>query len=303
MSYLFTCPHCHTRTQVEDEYSGQAGECVVCGHKITLPDFAPAAVNPSDHHRTTPGKKRRRSAAWIVAAVVMLLIVGAAGIAIVQVGGTTAARLRSGRARINSIQNLEKIAQALNAYAADHGTYPAPSILDGTGKPLLSWRVLILPYLDEVELYDQFDLTSAWDSAQNQQVTYGQMPSVYRHPDTDAWAVDSVYHMVTGDGTLFPKSGPLGPKQVIDGAEKTILLVESQASSSWTEPVDLNFAASGGTINSAAGKDLGGVTAGGVCVVTVDGRGHFLVETTAPMTVNSLITPQGGEPLPDDVLD
>lgn len=303
MSYLFTCPHCHTRTEVEDEYSGQAGECVVCGHEITLPDFAPGAAIQPDHHRTTQSKKRKRSAAWMAVAVVMLLIVGAAGIAIVQVGGTTAARLRAGRSRIGSIQNLEKIAQALNAYAADHGAYPAPAIVDGNGKPLLSWRVLILPYLGEVELYDRFDLSSAWDSVPNQQLTYAEMPSVYRHPDTDPWATDSVYYMVTGDGTLFPKSGPLGPKQAIDGAAKTILLVESQASNIWTEPVDVSFAASGGAINSASGTDLGGVTPGGVCVVTVDGRGHFLAETTAPMTVNSLITPQGGEPLPDDVLD
>lgn len=303
MSYLFTCPHCRTRTEVEDEYSGQTGECVVCGHEIILPDFAPGAGTDAGRHRDVHSKKRKRSAAWMVAAVVMLLIVGAAGIAIVQVGGTTAARLRAGRTRIGSIKNLEKIAQALNAYAADHGAYPAPAILDAAGKPLLSWRVLILPYLDEVELYDQFDLNAKWDSVQNQQITYGQMPSVYRHPDTDAWATDSVYHMVTGDGTLFPKSGPLGPKQAIDGAAKTILLVESRASSIWTEPADLDITASGGTINSASGTDLGGVTAGGVCVVTVDGRGHFLTETTAPMTVNALVTPQGGEPLPDDVLD
>lgn len=303
MSYLFTCPHCHTRTEVEDEYSGQAGECVVCGHEIILPDFAPVAGRSPGRQQAAHPKKRKRSVAWMLAAVVMLLIVGAAGIAIVQVGGTTAARLRAGRTRIASIQNLEKIAQALNAYAADHGAYPAPAIRDGNGKALLSWRVLILPYLDEVELYDQFDLDAPWDSVQNQQVTYGEMPSVYRHPDSDSWATESVYHMVTGDGTLFPTSGPLGPKQAIDGAAKTILLVESHSSSIWTEPIDLNYAASGGTINSASGTDLGGVTAGGVCVVTVDGRGHFLSELTAPMTVHSLVTPQGGEPLPDDVLD
>ncbi len=303
MSYLFTCPHCHTRTEVEDEFSGQTGECVVCGHDISLPDFAPGARAKVTPPGIANRRRRKRSVAWVAAAVVMLLIVGAAAVAVVRLGGSTAAKLRAGRTRIGSVKNLEKIAEALNAYAADHGAYPAPAILSSTGKPLLSWRVLILPYLGEEELYDKFNVNAAWDDMQNQQVTYGEMPSVYRHPDTDAWATDTVYHMVTGAGTLFPKSGPLGPRQVTDGADKTILLVESPASTIWTEPADLDFAATGGTINSSGGTDLGGVTDGGVCVVTVDGRGHFLNETTSPMTVNALITPQGGEPLPDDVLD
>src|SRR5690554_4985568 len=125
MTYLFTCPHCHTRTEVEDAFSGQSGQCVVCGREITLPDFSPADASavPAPH---SSRRRRKRSVAWVAAAVVMLLIVGAAGIAMVRIGGTTAARLQAGRIRIGSIQNLEKIAQALNAYAADHGVYPAP---------------------------------------------------------------------------------------------------------------------------------------------------------------------------------
>ncbi|EMI44226.1 MULTISPECIES: DUF1559 domain-containing protein [Pirellulaceae] len=301
MPYLFTCPHCHTRTEVEDEFSGQSGECVVCGREITLPNFAPGAVaRPSGGVRIG---KRRRSAAWVAAAVVMLLLVGASIIAVARVGGSTAQKLRQGRERIASIKNLETIAQALNAYAADHGAYPPPAIKSRTGKPLLSWRVMILPYLGEEELYDQFNLNAAWDSDQNQMITYQAMPSVYRHPNSQPWATDTAYHLVTGAGTLFPKTGPLGPKQVVDGATKTILLVESQGSSSWTEPIDLDIVASGGRINSVTGNDFGGVTEGGVCVVTVDGRGHFLPESTAAMTVNALVTPRGGEPLPDDVLD
>ncbi|TWU19050.1 DUF1559 family PulG-like putative transporter [Allorhodopirellula heiligendammensis] len=303
MPYLFTCPHCDTRTEVDDAFSGQSGECVVCGHEITLPNFAPGARANGPHVQRPARTRRKRSVAWVAVAVVMLLIVGAAGIAIVRVGGTTAAKLRTGRTRMGSMKNLEKIAQALNAYAADHGIYPAPAILDHAGNPLLSWRVAILPYLGEEELYDQFDLGASWDSAQNQQISYRGMPTIYRHPDTNSWATETVYHLVTGAGTLFPSSGPLGPKQVIDGATQTILLVESSAPSIWTEPADLDFARSAGAINSSSGTDLGGVTDGGACVVTVDGRSHFLPETTAPMTVNALITPQGGEPLPDDVLD
>ncbi|WP_404310420.1 DUF1559 family PulG-like putative transporter [Neorhodopirellula lusitana] len=310
MPYLFTCPHCQTRTEVEDEFSGQTGECVVCGRQIQLPDFAPQSGNAEgvnagrsvgSHGGSTP--KRKRSVAWVVAAVMMLLIVGAAVIAIAQVGGSAAQRVRQGRERMASIRNLEKIALALNAYAADHGTYPAPAILGQGGKPLLSWRVQILPYLGEEELFDRFNLNERWDSEENQMLSYQDMPAVYRHSSSQGWATDTVYHLVTGTGTLFPASGPLGPKQVLDGAGKTILCVEARKASNWTEPVDVDAITAGGKINSTGGSDLGGVTEGGVCVVTVDGRGHFLAESTPAMTVNALVSPKGGEPLTDDVLD
>ncbi|MFG0290687.1 MAG: DUF1559 domain-containing protein [Rhodopirellula sp. JB044] len=301
MPYLFTCPHCHTRTEVEDEFSGQSGECVVCGREITLPDFAPGAGSRAA--TVGSGKKRQSSAAWVAAAVVMLLLVGSSIVAIARIGGSTANRLRQGRERIASIKNLETIAEALNAYAADHGSYPPPAIRSRTGKPLLSWRVMILPYLGEEELYDRFNLNAAWDSSTNQMLSYQDMPVVYRHPDNQGWATDTPYHLVTGTGTLFPSTGSLGPKQVADGATKTILLAEARVSSTWTEPIDLDFATTGGRINTAAGSDFGGVTEGGVCVATVDGRGHFLPESTAALTVNALVTPRGGEPLADDVLD
>jgi len=305
MPYLFTCPHCHTRTEVEDEFTGQSGECVVCGCEIELPNFAPGASSRTPAGNAAgriPGKKKR-SVAWVAAAVVILMLIGASIIAIARIGGSTAAKLRQGRARIASINNLEKIAQALNAYAEDHGAYPAPALLSKSGRPLLSWRVLLLPYLGEEELYDRFDLNAAWDAGQNQSITYDEMPSVYRHPDSQGWSTETAYHLVIGAGTLFPRTGPLSPKQVIDGSTKTILVVEARASSIWTEPMDVDLASTGGTINGSNGKDFGGLTEGGMCLVTVDGRGHFLPDTTAAMTVNALATPQGGEPLPDDVLD
>lgn len=233
----------------------------------------------------------------------LLLIAGAGVIAIARIGGSAAAKVRQGRERLASIRNMEKIVAALNAYAADHGAYPAPAITSRTGNPLLSWRVLILPYLGEETLYDQFALGRAWDDALNQQFTYGNMPAIYRHPNSQAWGTETAYHLVTGNGTLFPPSGPLGPKQVTDGATKTLLLVEARSSSIWTEPVDVDVIASGGDLSSTTVGGLGSVSVGGMCVVTVDGRGHFLSDTTPPMTINALITPRGGEPLPDDVLD
>lgn len=309
MPYLFTCPHCQARTEVEDQYSGQSGECVVCGRGITLPQFAatasrarPGAANP----RSGPGRRKSSPLAYAAAAAVVLLIIGAGFIGLIQVGSSTASRLRQGRVQLNSIRNLETIAKAMNAYAADHGTYPPPVLRDKNGKALHSWRVLLLPYLGEEDLYRQIDLSIAWDEGENQMVSYGEMPAAYRHPSLQSWSFQTNYYLVTGPGTLFPPGGSLSPSQVPDGRSKTILVVEAQAQgqqSLWTEPVDLDVLSVAGTINVNAGRDLGGVTDGGVCVATADGRAHFLSDATPTMTVQSLLSPAGDEPLPDDVLD
>lgn len=300
MTFLFTCPHCQSQTEVEDEFSGRTGDCVVCGREITMPEFA-----GSRRLGRRPGK-RKKSAIWFVAAGLALLLVGAGLIAAIQVGSRTAKKIRTGRQRLSSIKNMEKIASALNAYAADHGVYPAPYTTDGAGRKLHSWRVTILPYLGEDGLFNQIDKDVPWNAGDNQRILYDQMPAVYRHPESNRWGMGTVYHLVTGAGTLFPSTGPMGPRQVTDGATKTILLTEGQMNNmteSWMEPYDLDVTTIGGLINPPSGIGLGGVTEGGVCVATVEGSGHFLPDTTPPLTVQALITPAGGEPLSADVLD
>lgn len=298
MPYLYTCPNCSTRTQVDDEFSGQSGECVVCSKPIVLPDFAPAL------RRTK--SRRLPPAAWIAAAVVLLLIVGAGLVAVIQVGGNTAQRLREGRVRLSSTRNLETIAKAFRAYAADHGSFPPAFSEDANGRKLHSWRVLLLPYLGEEELHEKFNLSQPWDSSQNMRAAREGFPSVFRHPESAGWGMETNYFLILGEGTLYPPSGPLKPEQVRDGMEKTILVTEAMvplSSGFWTEPIDLDASKIAGGINVNPGQDLGGITTGGVCIVTADGRGHFLPDSTPPLTVSSLITPRGGEPLPDDVLD
>ncbi|MEM6776840.1 MAG: DUF1559 domain-containing protein [Planctomycetota bacterium] len=302
MPYLFTCPHCQARTEVEDTYSGQSGHCVVCAAAITLPDFA------GNQGANEVGSKSRKRVpvVWIVTAGSLLVMIGAGLVAAIRYGGATADRLREGRVRLTSIRNLETIAAALNAYASDHGTYPPSIVRDAAGKPMHSWRALILPYIGEEELYLEIDFEKPWDAPENQSVTYGPSPSVFRHPTIQGWSRDANYYLITGPGTLFPNSGPLGPGDVTDGPHKTILAVEAASQSQstlWLEPVDLDVVSIGGRINGSPGRDMGGVTNGGVCVATTDGDGHFLAESTPRLTVQSLITPRGDEPLPDDVLD
>ena len=300
MPYLFTCPHCQTKTQVEDRFSGKSGTCVSCGEPIQLPAFNTTTTQQNS-------SKQNRSIGAIVAATVVLVLLAAVLIAAIRFGSRTVTTLQSSRERTKSIRNIEKIAAALNAYAADHGTYPPPYTKDASGMPLHSWRVLILPYLGKDDIYNNFDLSVAWNMGNNLNVAYQNVPVVFQHPNRNSAGLynESAYYLITGTGTLFPPTGPLGPDSFADDPSQTILVTEAMpltTSGVWTEPVDLDNSLLQGTIGVTR-SELGGVLDDGVIIVTVDERAHYLDTSTPPATVKALITPRGGEPLADDTLD
>ncbi|TWU00756.1 hypothetical protein Pla52n_41250 [Stieleria varia] len=306
MPYLFTCPHCQTKTQVDDRYSGHKGQCATCGGDITVPYFTDAGAVQASATRSATAK-RNKSTGLFVAAGLAVVILACIVFAAIRYGGQTVAALTENRLRSASMKNLQEIATALNAYADEFGTYPPAYTTSANGTPLHSWRVLILPYLDEVELYDQFDLSKPWSDEANMSVAY-QMPGVYEHPDTNAvgYSMVPAYYYLTGPGTLFPKGKPLGPEDVKDNGSQTILVIEGRptiSSGMWTEPVDMDYGKMQGLVGGAVGIEPGGWIPGGVAMATVDGRAHFLPIGTPASTFNALVTPAGNEPLADDTLD
>lgn len=305
MPYLFTCPHCQTKTQVDDRFSGQSGNCVTCGGAIQLPEFAkqdqPGAARPLG------GVKSDRLIRWVVAAMVGLVLVGALMVALFRIAGDTIAEMSSGRYQASSMKNLQRIAEALNAYAADFGTYPPSATRDANGRPMHSWRVLILPYLGEDQLYNQFNLSQPWDHPTNL-LAASRMPAEYRHPSGAVTSTPnaSAYYLITGPRTLNPASGPLGPDRVTDNASQTVLVIEGMPlvpSGQWSEPIDLDISKMQGDLKLNPGIEPGGLLDNGVAFATVDGRPHFVPDTIEPFSMIALMTANGGEPLADDLLD
>lgn len=296
MPYLFTCPHCQTQTMVEDQFSGQSGECVTCGRAIQIPKFGGGGTRFSQ-----PSSTGLRVG---VGAAIAILIVLAVAFVAIRYGGRGVNTIITNRTRGQCIQNAEKIAKALNAYARDYGTYPPSITYAADGKKAMhSWRVLILPYLGYQSLYNRYDLDQPWDSTNNQSVVF-DMPQEYRSPAAVMVSgVESHYFLIAGPGTLFPNTGPLGPTSVVDSPAKTLLLVQAEGgpllTTQWTEPGDFDVTNTSLTI----GIDIGGSHAGGTTAATVDGRGHFLREDLEQGVMKALITPTGGEGLSDDVLD
>src|SRR5207302_1956982 len=88
-------------------------------------------------------------------------------------------RMAAGRTR--SANNLKQMALATINYADAFGRAPAAAICDKNGKPLLSWRVAILPFIEQDNLYKQFHLDEPWDSDHNKKLL-ARMPNVYALP-------------------------------------------------------------------------------------------------------------------------
>lgn len=145
-------------------------------------------------------------------------------------------------AEVESQQKLKQLMLALHNYHDTYKKFPAFASVDANGKPLLSWRVLILPLLGEVKLYEEFRLNEPWNSEHNRKLI-ARMPDVFKSPKLGEPGMTN-YLAVVGRECVFDGS-PKGFKlsQIADGTAITLALVEANADQSvaWTKPQDWRF--------------------------------------------------------------
>ncbi len=294
MPVLFACPHCGAETEVEDVYLGQTGPCYCCGKNVTVPRTSkPDPVFDPD--KKSSGTKVGMVMAMVLA--VTLVVVGLLGVAFLaarpvinQIASSTQQSACEG--------NLAQIATALELYHDTHGVYPPPYFADENGKPIHSWRVMILPQLGYKWLYDRYDFNQPWDSPQNLMII-SQMPSVFGCPlDTNGVAsFETSYMVVVGQGPMFPPHGTVSNSQISDGLAGTAMLVEvAESQVGWTEPKDLDARTMTFEVNGGGyGDEISSLHSGGAVYITADGKTHFLPDNTPPDFVEALITIRGGE--------
>jgi hypothetical protein len=149
-------------------------------------------------------------------------------------------------ARLRSGGNLWHLALAMHNYSFYNGRLlPPATIYDPNGKPLLSWRVAVLPYLGHEELHKQFKLDEPWDSPHNSPLL-AKMPKVYAPPGGKTKEpYTTCYQVFVGDGGMFEKKEGISLSEVsaADGASNTIMIVEAREPVPWTKPVDLPYTA------------------------------------------------------------
>ncbi len=155
--------------------------------------------------------------------------------------GFQAAREAARRAQCTN--NLKQISIALHNYYEDYDRFPPPAVTDAEGKPLLSWRVLILPYLDQPELYARFKLDEPWDSPHNRELLALE-PDPYKCPSSKPiqLAPDgnlTTYRALVGHGAAFEAGQSLTLDDFTDGTSNTLMVAESKEGVPWTQPIDL----------------------------------------------------------------
>jgi hypothetical protein len=109
------------------------------------------------------------------------------------------------------------------------------------GKPLLSWRVAILPYIEQNNLYKKFKLDEPWDSPHNKPLLE-EMPPVYACPSTATQRpFSTTYRAVVGKDTVIQAERGVQIADIIDGITNTLMIVEAKEAVPWTKPDELRF--------------------------------------------------------------
>jgi hypothetical protein len=193
-----------------------------------------------------------------------------------------------------SAANLKQIGLAMHNYLGAHNGFPR-GIYGPSGKIGLSWRVALLPYVEQDVLYKQFKLNEPWDSPHNKALA-ARMPAIYAAPGKENSDGLTHYRSFEGkDGLLrpVPPGAPgqhargLGVTQISDGFSNTAVVVEATEPTVWTKPDDLPFESN--TVPKL------GIFRSGTNILLGDGSIYVLKEELPPATLKALLTPAGGE--------
>ncbi len=202
--------------------------------------------------------------------------------------GGTPEEVKDYNPKDHSLENLEQIGKAMLEYHKKNKSFPPAAHFGDGDKPLLSWRVLLLPYLGERDLYDQFKMNEPWDSPDNKPLA-DQIPEVYKTPD--ATPPETCYLVPSGMGTIFSAKRGIPRGAIHDGPENTLLVVEANLDRSvvWTSPEELRF------VQDNPSSGIGSFRRDAFLAVTADGAAHYLPNTLNADLMRALFTASGKE--------
>jgi hypothetical protein len=209
--------------------------------------------------------------------------------------------VRSPGRRAWCANNLRNLAQAIYGYRQANGHYPPAYVADENGKPMHSWRVLILPFLDRKDIYEQYKFDEPWDGPNNRKLHH-LVIDLYRCPSSSPGnETMTSYAAVVGPTTMWDASQAPGVKGVPDGEGNTLLVVEvADSGIHWMEPRDLHVGRMAPGINAKAGQGISSKHKGIANVAFADARVMLLQDDIKPRVLDALLTRDGGETLPPE---
>lgn len=194
---------------------------------------------------------------------------------------------REAARRVQSSNNLKQIVVAAHNYADVHRVFPNGGEPSTNSKSKLSWRVQLLPFIEQAPLYEQFHHDEPWDSAHNIKLL-DRMPAIYKHPRSTAPVGMTVYQMSVGENLAGEAGKQLSLRDFTDGTSNTIFAVETtdEAAVPWTKPEDINPALKPEGLRMSAGNFL---------VALTDGSVRSFPVSIAPEQLRAMLTRNGGE--------
>jgi prepilin-type N-terminal cleavage/methylation domain-containing protein len=196
------------------------------------------SINPYDSPET-PGQAPEKAPGRRKFTLVELLIVIAVIGVLVAMLLPNVRMSREAARRSSCSNNLKQIGIALHNYHDDYQSFPPAYTVAADGKPLHSWRTLILPYLEQKPLYDKIDLSKPWDDPANQ-AAYDSAVSVYQCPSANAPAGQTTYLAVVAPGSCLQPAKPRQMDEIIDGSSSTLIAMEMDLKRAvhWMSPAD-----------------------------------------------------------------
>lgn len=207
-------------------------------------------------------------------------------------------KAREAARRIQDTNNAKQILLALHNYESQYRRFPPAVVTDADGNPLYSWRVLILPQLEQQVLYDRFNLDEPWDSPANKPLSDTMLP-IFRSASEGLDTPHTNFVAVVGEGTIWPPDGNSQDIAAIrDGSSNTAMIVQTRGNSiPWAAPVDLKLEDIPMTINHPSGEGIGSPYAGGALIGLGDAAVLFVGEDLSVETLRRLLLANDGQPI------
>jgi hypothetical protein len=254
-----------------------------------------------DYDDDRPRRRRRRdddydrsgdgaaaaAAAGVSVGVVIAIIAGVLLAGLLVIGLLVALllpavqKVREAAARAKDQNNLKQIALAMHNY---HDTYRQFPPAEGN----VSWRVHLLPFVEQEGLYRQFNLDQSWDSPSNKRLA-SQRIVTYLAAGDPPEEVQTHYRAFVGPHTIYePGEKPLNMGEIKDGLGNTIMVVEATETVPWPQPKELQYDRAGPL------PSLGLTGRSGFNVAMMDGSVRFVSDKTPADSIRGGIDPKDG---------
>jgi len=207
---------------------------------------------------------------------------------------STMQQIVTGSSRPSAMNSLKQIALGMHNFYDVYGHFPPQALTDAKGKRLLSWRVMILPYLDQAALYNEFHLDEPWDSEHNLKLV-SKIPAVLKSTSSPGEKQEPGKTRFVAPLTFNSTFGRVGPgvrfQDITDGTSNTLMIVEASSDKSviWTKPEDL-------TINETNRLDsIINPNSDGFAACMCDGSARLFPRRILPAALQAILSINGGE--------